>query len=81
MEGKLMVKDLVHLLEFILKNNHPAFEDKIYNQKLGTPIGTKFVTSTANKLILILEENMLNEYRLDSLVWWSSLDYLFLIWL
>ena len=41
---KLPVEDLVDLARLILKNNYFEFDNKIYKQKLGTAIGTKFAS-------------------------------------
>ena len=73
--------DLIDLARFILKNNFLEFEDKIYRQKLGTAIGTKFAPSFANLFMFDLENNLLREYHLSSWVWWRFLDDIFIIWL
>ena len=80
-DGELPVEDLIDLAELILKNNYFEFEDKIYNQKLRTAIGTKFAPSFTNVFTSKLEERMLSEYNPYPLVWWCFLDDIFLIWL
>ena len=73
--------DLIDLARFILENDFFEFEDKIYRQKLGTAIGTKFAPSFANLFMFDLERKLLREYRLSPWVWWRFLDDIFSIWL
>lgn len=73
--------DLVEIAKLILQNNYFEFDDKIYRQKLGTAIGTKFAPSFANIFMSKLETSMLSECRLSPWVWWRFLDDIFLIWL
>jgi hypothetical protein len=39
---ELPVEDLVSLTKLVLENNYFEFDEKIFRQKLGTAIGTKF---------------------------------------
>ena len=39
---RVSAKDLVELAKLILENNFFEFDNKIYRQKLGTAIGTRF---------------------------------------
>ena len=39
---KIPTEDLVKMAEFVLKNNLFEFNSKVYQQKSGTAIGTKF---------------------------------------
>ena len=68
LEKRVPVEELVDLAKLILENNYFEFEDKIYHQKLGTAIGTKFAPSFANIFMSKLEEKMLRGYHLDPLV-------------
>ena len=77
----IALDDLIDLARFILENNFFEFEDKIYRQKLGTAIGTKFAPSFANLFMFDLERKLLREYRLSPWVWWRFLDDIFIIWL
>lgn len=45
------VDDIVDLARIILKNNVFEFNGKVYKQKLGTAIGTKFATAFANLFV------------------------------
>ena len=60
-ELKLPVEDLVDLTRLILKRYYPEFDSKIFKQKLGTAIGTKFAHSFLN-ILLKLVRVMLNGY-------------------
>ena len=73
--------DLIDLARFILENDFFEFEDKIYRQKLGTAIGTKFAPSFANLSMFDFEKKLLREYHLSPWVWWRFLDDIFIIWL
>ena len=42
-EWELPVEDLVSLTKLVLENYYFEFDEKIFRQKLGTAIGTKFV--------------------------------------
>ena len=77
----IALDDLIDLARFILENNFFEFEDKIYRQKLGTAIGTKFAPSFANLFMFDLERKLLREYHLSPWVWWRFLDDIFIIWL
>ena len=50
----------------MLENNVFEFDGKVYRQKLGTAIGTKFAPAYANMFMASLEERMLecSEVRL-----------------
>ena len=54
-ELKLPVEDLVDLARLILKNNYFEFDNKIYKQKLGTAMGTKFAPLFAYTFMSKLE--------------------------
>ena len=45
-EKKTSTEDLVRMAEFVLKNNYFEFERSVYQQVLGTAIGTKFAQSS-----------------------------------
>ena len=68
LEKRVPVEELVDLAKLIFENNYFEFEDKIYHQKLGTAIGTKFASSFANIFVSKSEEKILKGYHLDPLV-------------
>ena len=47
--------DLIKLEKLVLKNNYFEFNGKIFRQKLGTAIGTKFAPEYANIFMGCLE--------------------------
>ena len=54
-------QDLLDLAMLILENNYFEFDCKIYKQKLGNAIGTKFAPSFANIFMAQLEVKMIGE--------------------
>ena len=71
---------LVGLASLVLKNNYFEFNDKIYRQKLGTAIGTKFAPAYANLFMSGLEERLLEASADKPLVWMRFNDDVFFIW-
>ena len=64
----------LELAKLILENNFFEFDNKIYRQKLGTAIGTRFAPSFANMFMSKLEQKMLQEYHLNLWIWLRFLD-------
>jgi hypothetical protein len=79
-EWELPVEDLVSLARLVLENNYFEFDEKMFRQKLGTAIGTKFAPGFANIFMGHLEENFLETCELKPWVWWRILDDIFVIW-
>ena len=73
--------DLVDLARLILENNYFEFDGKVYKQKLGTAVGTKFAPSFANIFMSQLDVKMIGECDLGPWFWWRYLDDIFFIWL
>ena len=66
----------------VLENNYFEFDEKLFRQKLGTAIGTKFASGYANIFMGYLEEEFLpDNCELRPWVWWRFLDDVFMIWL
>ncbi|CAB4043741.1 Hypothetical predicted protein, partial [Paramuricea clavata] len=61
----LSVDDLIDLAKIILDNNYFEFGEKVFKQKLGTAIGTKFAPAFANIFMVELENKMLAGYHLS----------------
>ena len=80
-ESKLPVDELISLARLVLENNYFEFDEKIFRQKLGTAIGTKFAPGFANIFMGYLEEKFLSTCKLKPWVWWRFLDDVFIIWL
>ena len=59
--SKVSAESSCELAELILTNNFFEFGDKIYHQKLGTAMGTKFAPQYANVFMAGLEKRMLND--------------------
>ena len=51
---------LVNLARVVLENNFFEFDGKVYRQKLGTVIGTKFAPAFANLFMADLEKRLLD---------------------
>ena len=71
---------LVGLASLVLENNYFEFNDRIYRQKLGTAIGTKFAPAYANLFMTRLEERLLEASADKPLVWMRFIDDVFFIW-
>ena len=80
-ESKLPVDELISLARLVLENNYFEFDEKIFRQKLGTALGTKFAPGFANMFMSYLEEKFLSTSKLRPWVWWRFLDDVFVIWL
>ena len=72
--GAIPVEDLVSLARLVLENNYFEFDEKIFRQKLGTAIGTKFAPGFANIFMDHLEEIFLETCELKLWVWWRILQ-------
>ena len=57
------------------------FDGKVYRQKLGTVIGTKFAPAYANLFMFSLEEEMISRYEVRPWVWYRYIDDVFFIWM
>ena len=55
---KLSTKGLCDLASIVLKENYFELSSKIYHQKLGTAIGTKFAPPYANLFMAGLEKRI-----------------------
>ena len=76
-ESKLPVDEFISLARLVLENNYFEFDEKIFRQKLGTAIGTKFAPRFANIFMVYLEEKFLSTCKLRPWVWWRFLDDVF----
>ena len=72
---------LVGLASLVLDNNYFEFNDKIYRQKLGTAIGTKFAPAYANLFMTRLEERLVDTSVEKPLIWMRYIDDIFFIWM
>ena len=72
--------ELVDMARIILDNNYFEFDDKIYHQKLGTAMGTKFAPAYANIFMAEFERKFLDTMIEQPWLWWRFLDDIFTIW-
>ena len=71
---------LVGFAFLVLKNNYFQFNNKIYRQKLGTEIGTKFAPAYDNLFMSGLEERLLEALADKPLVRMRFINDIFFIW-
>ena len=71
---------LVELADIVLKNNYFQFLDKIFKQKRGTAIGTKFAPPYSILFMADLEKRLLSDIDLKPYICWRYIDDIFLIW-
>ena len=75
------LEDHSSTLRLVLENNFFEFDGKVFCQKFGTAIKTKFAPGFANIFMGYLKETFLDSCKLRPLVWWRFLDDVFMIWL
>ena len=63
-EREMPVEKLISLARLVLENNYFEFDEKIFRQKLGTAIGTKFAPGFANIFMGYLKEKFLSTCKL-----------------
>ena len=76
----ILTDSLILLAECVLKNNVFEHNMRCFKQLQGTAIGTKFAPPYATLFIGYLEDKILNSFVQKPLVWWSSMDDIFMIW-
>ena len=77
----MTIDRLVALAKMTLENNYFEFDEKVFRQKLGTAIGTKFAPGFANIFMGYWEEKFIGLCDLKPWVWWRFLDDVLMIWL
>ena len=73
-------ESLVSSGKLVLDSNVFEFDSKVYKQKLGTAMGTKFAPAYANLFMSSLEEDMLNSCAVKPWIWYRYIDDVFVIW-
>ena len=68
------------MTEFVLNNNKFEFISKVYTQKSGRAIGTKFVTPYACICMDQVEQKFLETQSKKLLIWLRYIDDIFFIW-
>ena len=76
----ISTESIVSLGKLVLDSNVFEFEGKVYKQKLGTAIGTKFAPAYANLFMSSLEEDMLSSWAVKPWIWYRYIDDVFFIW-
>jgi len=71
---------ILRFLNFILTKTCFIFNEKYYEQKSGTTMGTKCAPSYAILFMDKLEQDFLNKQNITPLVWWRYIDDIFIIW-
>ena len=73
-------KSLCDLASIVLKENYFELSSKIYHQKLGTAIGTKFAPPYANLFMVGLEKLVFENSGYHPYLRLRFLDDIFCIW-
>ena len=71
---------LVELAYLVLESNYFEFTNKVFRQKLGTAIGTKFAPAYTNIFLNRLEGGLLDSWDKNPQVWVGYIDDIFFIW-
>ena len=75
---QIPTSDLVKIAKFVLSNNYFEFSEKVFQQILGTAVGTKFVSPYACIYMDEVETEFLQTQRFKPLVWLRLIDDKFL---
>ena len=73
-------ENLYKLAEIVLKHNYFEFGQDVYQQILGTAIGTKFAPPYANIFMAGLEEEIFKNPKFKPFLWLRYLDDIFCLW-
>ena len=76
----ISTKSLCDLASIVLKENYFELSSKIYHQKLGTAIGTKFAPPYVNLFMAGLEKCIFENSGCHPYLWLRFLDNIFCIW-
>ena len=77
---KIPRENLVKMAEFVLNNNTFEFNSKVYQQKSGKAIGTKFAPPYACIYMDEVEQKFLETQSKKPLIWLRYIDDIFFIW-
>ena len=76
----ISTESLCELISTVLTKNHFQFNGDNYLQTMGCAMGTKMSPSYASLFMGKFEEDKLNHYHHQPLIWLRFLDDIFLIW-
>ena len=79
-ENKTVSTNSLCNLGSIVLKNYFELSSKIYHQKLGTAIGTKFAPPYANLFMAVLEKRIFENSGYHPYLWLRFLDDIFCIW-
>ncbi len=68
------------LLKIVLTKNYFQFTDAMFHQIQGTAMGTKMAPAYANIFMAELEEQLLDNYPIEPLLWKRYIDDILCIW-
>ena len=74
------ITTILSLLNLILYNNYVMFDDKIYLQTHGIPMGTPCAPHLANLFLSHFENEILHQMSQHTLLWKRFIDDIFIIW-
>ena len=77
---KVPAEEIISMAEFVLKNNYFEFNEKVWKQISGTPIGAKFASAYACIFIDEMETSFLKIQQLQPFIWLRYIDDIFFIW-
>lgn len=73
-------KHIIQLMNLILKNNDFVFNDKIYKQTCGCPMGKVFGPSLANIYLIEFDVAAMTGYHIKPTIFLRYLDDIFMLW-
>ena len=77
----IATSELVELARIVLENNYFEFDGKIFHQKLGTAVCTKFAPAYAKIFMSELEKSFIQSVPYKPWLWLRFLDHVFMIWI
>jgi len=71
---KIVKEDFLEAIEFVLSSTFFTFNDKLYKQTYGVPMGSPLSPIIANLVMQDLEENILNNLNLQPVLYYRYVD-------
>jgi len=73
-------KELIELLELIMKNNDFRFNNDIFLQIFGTAMGKSFAPNLANLYLIDFDRQAINGFHIKPSLFYRFLDDIFFVW-
>lgn len=73
-------KEIIMLLELIMKNNDFQFNEELFLQVFGTAMGKSFAPNLANLYLLDFDRQAMNGFRIKPSLFFRFLDDIFFVW-